>query len=597
MGKKTRLVIVPALMVSAACTWGARSFASDPGGPNAAPNAPEPSTLDIYRDWPLRVDRSNGPLEACFAPGTPTEVVKYVSDIVHVPPNGERYQLTGRWSPGAAGTPYSLTWSFVPDGLTISSGVGELESPSTLFATMDAKFATQGGRATWISRFEQIFARWSAVSGLTYTRITVGGNDWDDGAAWGSDFLAGQRGHLRISSHLIDGGNNVLAYNYFPQNGDMVIDSAENWGNQNNQNRFMRNILAHEHGHGMGLAHVCPAIGNILMEPFLTTEFDGPRHDDVRAANRQYGDVSGANSNAAGARLLTPANPGTTNYGAIPAPISGTSPDETTILSIDQNGEADWYKITVATQRVISVVAIPHGQSYQSCSQDNDCVPETCGSTTDSLNLADLRITVLNTNGVSVLGTANDNGVGVSESLNNVTLPSAGTYFVRIDEVNAPTGSQMYEFSVTLAAPCMAPDILPIPTQYASCGLNFSYTPSATGETPPYLWTLFNGPPGMMINSSTGEITWPDPDPSMSPYSAAVLAAAICGAGADLEEITVSVGYADFAPDGVITAADIPGMVARLLDGSLAAQDCSADLNTNGIVDGEDIAVFLDQLL
>src|SRR5262249_28794844 len=155
----------------------------------------------------------------------------------------QRYQLTSRWS-GATGSPRALTWSFAPDGINIPGGVGEPASANNLFATLDSKFATQGGRATWVNRFVQCLARWSQLCGISYTRITVGGNDWDDGAIWGTAGAAGARGDIRIAMHVIDGANNVLAYNQFPSNGDMVIDSSENWGNgslPSNQNRFLRN--------------------------------------------------------------------------------------------------------------------------------------------------------------------------------------------------------------------------------------------------------------------------------------------------------------------------------------------------------------------
>ena len=47
---------------------------------------------------------------------------------MHTDPNGARYFLAGRW-PGTQGSPLTLTWSFVPDGLSIN---GE---PSELFTT------------------------------------------------------------------------------------------------------------------------------------------------------------------------------------------------------------------------------------------------------------------------------------------------------------------------------------------------------------------------------------------------------------------------------------------------------------------------------
>ena len=92
------------------------------------------------------------------------------------------YFTNGSWS--SQGTPRALTWSFVPDGVLTPGLSGQGSAASNLFASMDSAFAAQGGRAVWTNRFAQCFARWQQLTGLTYTRITVGGNDWDDGAAW-----------------------------------------------------------------------------------------------------------------------------------------------------------------------------------------------------------------------------------------------------------------------------------------------------------------------------------------------------------------------------------------------------------------------------
>src|SRR5262249_29216137 len=152
----------------------------------------------------------------------------------------------------------------------------------------------------------QVFDRWHALTGITYTRVTSGGNDWDDGAAWGSAGAAGARGDIRISMHLIDGASNVLAYCQFPSNGDMVLDSGDigNFASSSNQNRFLRNVAAHEHGHGIGLLHVCTNNSQILMEPFIDNSYDGPRQDDIRGAQSLYGDPFENNESSAAATAL-----------------------------------------------------------------------------------------------------------------------------------------------------------------------------------------------------------------------------------------------------------------------------------------------------
>ena len=50
-----------------------------------------------------------------------------------------------------------------------------------------------------------------------------------------------------------DGNFGVLACNYYPQNGDMIIDTADNYYS-NNPGTGTTNVLTHEIGHGVGLA-------------------------------------------------------------------------------------------------------------------------------------------------------------------------------------------------------------------------------------------------------------------------------------------------------------------------------------------------------
>src|SRR5262249_43115218 len=150
-----------------------------------------------------------------------------------------------------------------------------------LFQRMDALFASQGGRAAWIARIQSVFDRWEDLSGIDFTRITVGGNDWDDGATWGS-FGSATRGDIRIAMKRLDMVDGVLAIGAFPGNGDIVLDRFENWGLATDSNRFLRNTFAKNVGHAIGLDLVCPNDGTKLMEPIISASIDGPQQDDVR---------------------------------------------------------------------------------------------------------------------------------------------------------------------------------------------------------------------------------------------------------------------------------------------------------------------------
>jgi hypothetical protein len=415
----------------------------------------------------------------------------------------QRYQLTGRWS-GAQGTPRALTWSFAPDGLSIPSGVGEPVANSELFARMDALFAAQGGRATWINRFQQCFDRWSQLCGVTYTRVTVGGNDWDDGAAWGSAGAAGLRGDCRISMKNIDGASNILAYNMFPSNGDMVIDRSENWSSSTNQHRFLRNTVMHEHGHGLGLLHVCPINSSKLMEPFLATGFDGPRHDDIRAGQRHYGDPSENNDSAGAATNIGTLVVGTpiTKGIPLPNPPAGTSPANSSTLSIDANGKTDFFVFHVDSAVQASVTVTPQGLAYLSGPQNGDgsC---SAGTNVNSLAIADLAVDIIDTNGLTVLGTANATAAGSAETLSNVALSGAGDYFVKVYEANAPIESQLYSFTLSATPACSAITVDPSSLPDATIGESYNQALSASGGTGPYTFAVTSGalPAGLSLAS------------------------------------------------------------------------------------------------
>ena len=237
-----------------------------------------------------------GPIAACFAEGSNPTPEQLLAVNMAIEGFGSRYQLGARWGSGT-NTPWTVYWSLVPDGVSIPGGVGEPTANNELFARMDSLFG--GARATWVAKFVQSFTRWGELQGINYIRVQVGGNDWDDGAAWGSNGSPTLRGDVRIGMHNIDGGSNILAYNAYPGSGtggDMVIDRSESWASTSNDYRFLRNVVMHEHGHGIGLAHSCPGNSTKLMEPLLATSFDGPQQDDLRGAQWHYGDINEGNN-------------------------------------------------------------------------------------------------------------------------------------------------------------------------------------------------------------------------------------------------------------------------------------------------------------
>lgn len=391
----------------------------------------------------------------CYAPGTPLEVIQRVEEAVMAAYLSQfegleqpEYNTTSRWT-GTQGDPFTVTWSFVPDGLSISNGIGEGIAPSTLFAEWDAVLP----RASWIALFEQSFNRWSQLSGLNYQRVTAAGVDWDDGAAWGSG-VGATRGHVRICMKPIDGLSGVLAYNQFPQNGDMVLDAGDlapggsNFGSSSNSYRFFRNTVMHEHGHGMGLLHVCSNNTSQLMEPFLSTSFDGPRQDDVRGAQRHYGDINEPDNTAA-----TAVNAGAITVGSNvtlgnpPLPTTGTNEASVTTLSIDANGEQDYHLFSTASIMLANFTVTPFGTTYDEGSQagDGSCP---AGVALNALNRANLSLDLVASNGTTVLQTAAAQAAGVAETITGALLSPPGNFYLRVYEADAPTESQLYKLNL-----------------------------------------------------------------------------------------------------------------------------------------------------
>jgi len=404
--------------------------------------------------------QDTGQVSLCYAEGTliTPELHQAIQDALQAGFES-RYNLGGRWSSTAAGgtgttgTPITLSWSFAPDGLTVGSGTAPGGTgPSNLFSRMDSLFGA-ANRSLWVAQFQSVFDRWSYLTGVSYVRVRFNNNDWDDGASWGSAGANNLRGDVRIGMKNIDGANGILAYNSFPNNGDMVIDSSESWNSSSNSYRFLRNTVSHEHGHGLGLSHVCPQTSTKLMEPGLNTGFDGPQQDDIRAGQANYGDPFENND---GPSVATPIDPipggaqdpligGSTVFvGTIASPsIAFTS-----LLSIDNNGDSDYYSVVTDQPRLLSVTVVPLGTLYQDYDQNANGSCQTGASNTDAVAQADLVLTVYNTNGTSILRTVNDTPAGQNESITNLLLGPAGTYYFRVSENGSPAQNQCYRLEV-----------------------------------------------------------------------------------------------------------------------------------------------------
>ncbi len=349
------------------------------------------------------------------------------------------------------GQPATLTWSVVPDNTQMPTGLGEPVSNSNLIAFLDG--VHHGGNSpggadltqrAWWQLMNSAFERWDAISGLSYSYEST-----DTGSKLGTaSGILGTRGDHRIGGHSIDGQTSptFLAYNFFPNNSDMVIDTDEinRWSNSNNNFRLFRNMMMHEIGHGIGLNHVEPVNQSKLMEPFISVAYDGPQLDDILGAHRLYGDNNeegSGNENSINATSIGTVLAGQTISIGTDAVNTFVSPAEVDFVSIDDDSDTDYFRFSVNSANLIDIKLTPLGPTYNEGTSAANAVPF------DTSAQSNLTLTLYDTDGTSLLQFSNNTGIGLSEEINNYQLAAAGDYFVRVKGLD--NAAQFFQLDVT----------------------------------------------------------------------------------------------------------------------------------------------------
>lgn len=384
-----------------------------------------------------------------FAPGTPQDYVNTWLDFYKQgtsgtgEPDGNSGNFDagggGRWSNPVGGPspnigdPSTVTWSIVPDGTLVGSN----QDPSNFIAFMDGIYGGGSGAVSgrpWFPLVQRAYDNWAAVSGLTFVY-----ESFDDGAPQGGTNrgIQGVRGDIRVGGAPIDGDFGILAYNYFPSNGgnsgfdgDMVVDTRDSFYALNSdgpsgENRALLNVLMHEAGHGIGLGHVDPTNQTKLMEPFLSTAFYGPQHDDILGGQTLYGDDRESNDAATTATSLGTISNGTRTL---------------SLLSMDNNADRDFFSFDAPSSGRITLSITPVGFQYD--------VAPTGGSVgpVNSLLYSDLSFQVLGSDGQTILAQVNNGGLGVTEVLTDFDIRTPGRYYIRVDGTLDVV--QLYDFSM-----------------------------------------------------------------------------------------------------------------------------------------------------
>jgi len=344
--------------------------------------------------------------------------------------------LTG----GVQGSPEVVTWSIVPDG-TMSPGLrDQAQKKSNLRTWLTSIYggSTTGPAADqpWFFIFESAFEAMAATCG-----VTLRYEENDDGLSIRSSRrgVLGVRGDIRIAARSLDGDSNTLAFAFSPDYGDMIFDSGDStFDNTDSTSLRLYNIIGHELGHSLGLAHVCPLNRSKLMEPILSTNFRGPRFDEFQSLQRLYGDPLESNGDIG------------SNDASASASGLGLEVDQTTIvtrLSIDDNTDVDFYEFTARSRQTLTVTLDPGEGSY--LEGEEPAAGCSSGVSFQSAKIHDLGFDLLSEDGSTVLISAKAAPLGELEQIRFFKLPDDGRYFIKVtgDQSDA---AQLYKMSVRL---------------------------------------------------------------------------------------------------------------------------------------------------
>jgi serralysin len=374
------------------------------------------------------------------------------------------YISYGRWGftasdgvTAALGNSVSLTWSIVPDGTSMSFVGGS----SNLVSVFDGLFPESSGVSLedklWFHLVEQCFDRWTQLSGLTF--VYEPADDGLSGHAHGQWAGAlGVRGDVRLGGGMIPAtsGNPLASTGNIPD-GDITIDTSDTAYYQAAGGSFpyinLRTTLMHEIGHSLGLSHSSSNNAAFLMENFSQTDFDGPQLDDIRGVQYLYGDANERAGEGGGNGSITAATPlgsivvgQTKTIGADGAKGTVVASTETDFVSIANAGDVDFFSFTIDAPSLVDVVLTPVGGTYHergtiNTSAQSDLSLELYSSFDDSpLSIAE----------------SNVNPIGQAESVNDLELDRAGTYYAKITGSTASV--QLYELAVSVQAALLLGD-------------------------------------------------------------------------------------------------------------------------------------------
>ena len=339
----------------------------------------------------------------------------------------------------------TLTYSFPEDGVTWGSSSSFPNGPNVLNQVITTLFgSTAIDRGRELCR--QGLASWRRSGGIDYTEVADDNSNWST-----SSTKSATRGDIRMGGIPLTPGTSVVAYNNFPgSGGDMVLNTNFMVGtsaiaSSTNGYRYWRNVVGHEHGHGLGYQHVIPCSRTALMEPQIATNFNMTTVDERRGAGRNYGDRFSGNRSAVLAVDM--------------GNLTGPSFRSVRYLDMSLNGPTgtnssnqDWYRFTVTGMQRVILSVTPTGGSYLNDPQTSGCNNPASPTTVNASAAGNPGLRVYNSAGTVTLYDSSAGAAGAVETIDQVFEP--GTYSVQVIDLAAGTSSnstvQLYDFAALL---------------------------------------------------------------------------------------------------------------------------------------------------